>query len=135
MFRPLLLDLLFHDDRVYVLELERAIVSSPSEDGLIAVTTGGKEHSVPGRGERRIWSITTRRNVPGYPPRRVDQFDTYEDAVAFYKRVVVMTPRASLGQKCPDPTPSLEKYVQWLKDEELFDPLFNPAARQGSRNR
>ena len=133
MFRPLLLDLLFNDDRVYVLELERAIVSRPNKDGLIAVTTRGSGHSVPGKGERRVWSITTRRNVPDYPPRRVDQFESYAEAVAFYKRVIVTTPRASLGEKSPDPTPSLEEYVQWLKQENLFDPLLNPEAGQRQR--
>ena len=59
MFRPLLLDLLFNDDRVYVLELERAIVSSPNEDGLIAVTTRGSGHSVPGKGERQSSNFFT----------------------------------------------------------------------------
>jgi len=135
MFRPLLLDLLFNDDRVYVLELERAIVSSPNEDGLTTVITRGSGQSVPGKGERRVWSITTRRNVPDYPPRRVDQFESYAEAVAFYKRVVVTTPRASLGEKSPDPTPSLEEYVQWLKQENLFDPLLNPEGIRASSRR
>jgi hypothetical protein len=135
MFRPLLLDLLFNDDRVYVLELERAIVSRPNKDGLIAVTTRGSGHSIPGKGERRVWSITTRRNVPDYPPRRVDQFESYAEAVAFYKRVIVTTPRASLGEKSPDPTPSLEEYVQWLKQENLFDPLLNPEGSRTSSQR
>jgi len=132
MFRPLLLDLLFNDDRVFVLELERAIVSIPNEDGVISILTRGAGQRGPGRGERRVWSITTRRNVPDYPPRRVDQFETYETAVAYYKRVVVTTPRVSLGEKSPDPTPSLREYVQWLKHENLFDPLLNP---KGDRSR
>lgn len=75
------------------------------------MTTRGSGQSVPGKGERRVRSITTRRNVPDYPPKRVDQFETYEEAIKFYKRVIVTTPRASLGEKSPDPTPSLEEHV------------------------
>lgn len=74
------------------------------------------------------WSVITRRNVPGYPPYRTDSFQTRSEAVSFYKKNVVETPRVSLGNKPPDPLPSIEEYTRWLINEGLYDPLLNPDA-------
>lgn len=60
------------------------------------------------------WAVITRRNVPGYPPYRTDTFRTQTDAVVFYKEVVVTTPRVSLGNKPPDPPPTIAEYTEWL---------------------
>ena len=40
-----------------------------------------------------------------------------------YKKVVVETPRVSLGNKSPEPTPTLDQYTSWLVAEYLFDAL------------
>ena len=111
--RPKIFDLLYKDDRLFVLELS-------------AVTTRSLTSVSPGRSE---WAVITRRNVPSYPPFRTDTFQTRTEAVAFYKATVVETPRASLGNKPPSPTPTLENYTAWLVEEKLYDPLLNPSAK------
>ena len=117
--RPLIFDMLFHDDRIFVLEI------SPieSRDATSTVLDLSGKTSRP-----KEWAVVTRRNVPGYPPPRVDHFPSRAEAVAYYKRVVVQTPRKSLGEKSPDPAPTLEAYTAWLAEENLFDPVLNPTA-------
>ena len=108
--RPTILNALFNDDRMFVLELlpatNRTLTSSTSE--------------------KRGWAVITRRNVMGYPPYRSDSFETSQEAEEYYKRIVLETPRLSLGEKSPSPIPTLEDYTSWLEDENLFDPVLNP---------
>ena len=110
--RPKIFDLLFRDDRMFVLEV-------------CPVTTRTLTSSEPSKKE---WCVVTRRNVPGYPPYRTDNFPTRDEAVSYYKTIVVQTPRVSLGNKSPEPPPLIEVYTRWLVDEELYDPLLNPSA-------
>ena len=62
------------------------------------------------------------------PLYRLDEFPTKDGAVDYYKKVVVETPRVSLGNKSPEPTPTLDQYTSWLVAEHLFDALLNPTA-------
>jgi hypothetical protein len=110
MDRPLILDLLFDDDRQFVLDISQGTSSS---------LTSAEE-------PRRRWFVVTRRNVAGRTPTRTDEFTTRLDALEFYKRVVVETPLASLGGKARYPLPSVAEYTVWLKENELFDPVLNP---------
>lgn len=110
--RPKIFDLLFHDDRMFVLE----VTPVTSRDGMSTVP------------EKREWAIVTRRNVPGYPQHRVDSFPTRAEAVAYFKCVVVETPRVSLAEKSPDPLPTIEAYSAWLVVQNLHDPILNPGA-------
>lgn len=96
--RPLIFDMLFNDDRKFVMEISRVTVN----------------------GEPK-WAVITRRNVPGYPPYRTDDFETREDALEYYKKVVVETPLVSLNGQSPNPRKTLEEYKQWLIDTELKD--------------
>jgi len=110
--KPKIFDLLFKDDRLFVLEV------SP-------VTTRSLTSNDPQRNE---WAVITRRNVPGYPLFRTDSFPTRGEAVAYYKKIVVETPRVSYGNQSPSPVPSLEEYTSWLVSEQLYDQLLNPSA-------
>lgn len=110
--RPKILDLLFKDDRMFVLEV-------------CPVTTRDLMSNTP---EKQQWAVITRRNVPGYPPYRSDSFSTRAEAIEYYKKVVVETPRVSLGKKSPVPPPTLEAYTSWLVAENLYDPILNPNA-------
>lgn len=110
--RPKIFDLLFKDDRMFILEV-------------CPVTTSPLTSIDP---PKKQWGVITRQNVLGYPPHRTDSFQTRSDAVSFYKKVVVETPRVSLGNKTPDPLPTIEDYTRWLIDEGLYDPLLNPDA-------
>lgn len=110
--RPKIFDLLFNDDRMFVLELCPVETSSPTS-------------SDPPKDE---WAVITRQNVPGYPPYRSNSFRTRADAIDFYKKVVVTTPRVSLGKKSSDPSPTITEYTAWLIDKGLYDPLLNPDA-------
>ena len=105
--RPLILDLLFNDDRVFVLE----IWPSQNQDAV------------------QEWSVVTRRNVCDYPPVRCDSFPSHAEALAYYRKVVVKTPRVSLGENSPEPAPSLDAYQAWLVEEGLYDPILNPTVR------
>ena len=108
--RPKILDLLYRDDRMFVLEL-------------CVVNTSDLMSTDPPKDE---WAVITRRNVPGYPPYRSDSFPTRADAVGFYNEIVVTTPLVSLGNKSPIPPPTLTEYKDWLIREKLYDPLLNP---------
>jgi hypothetical protein len=108
--RPMIFDVLFHDDRMFVLEVTSA-------------TTRSLTSTAP---EKHEWAVITRRNIAGYPLYKSDSFDTRRNAEAYYKKVVVETPRVSLGEISPDPIPTLEEYTSWLQDENLFDPVLNP---------
>ncbi len=102
--RPLIFNMLFHDDRQFVMEVTR------TKSGAVAATAIDQ------------WSVITRRNVPGYPPTRIDSFDTREEAQKFYESVVTMTPLDSLGGKPMDPEPSLDEFRAWLWSKGLTDP-------------
>ncbi len=96
----------FLDDRMYVLEVARL---TPLSAGL---------HPNP-RTTPAKWSVITRRNVRGYPPTRTDDFDSYEEAVEYLKKVAPETPRVSLGKQCPAPPPSWDEFQDWLQDSNL----------------
>ncbi len=128
--RPLIFDMLFHDDRMFVLEIcqiesrdATSTVLDLSESIVLGLSGRNSRTSQP-----KEWAVVTRRNVPGYPPHRVNHFPTKSEAVAFYKRIVVQGPRKSLEEKSPDPTPTLEAYAAWLVAQDLFDPVLNPTA-------
>lgn len=110
--RPLIFDLLFKDDRMFVLELSQ-------------VTTRSLTSSAS---EQMEWAVITRRNVPGYPPHRSDSFATRTEALTYYSKVVVETPRVSLDNQSPSPSPTLADYTAWLVAENLYDPILNPDA-------
>lgn len=120
----------YNDDRMYVLEISRVSVSAIDEDGLQTVEIFRPDNKKPPEGQKIVWALVTRRNTWNYPPTRTDEFDTREEAKAYYKKVVVTTPLISLGRRSPTPTPSLEHYTEWLKSQNLFDPLLNPAGEQ-----
>ncbi len=108
--RPLILDLIYNDDRMYILELTKVQSRELTSDS-------------PAKLE---WAVITRRNVFDYPPVRCDNFDTRQEASEYYMKVVVETPRVSLDEKSPIPVPSLEEYTAWLLKEDLHDQLLNP---------
>jgi len=119
--RPLIFDLLFHDDRMFVLEVT-AVEASDNESVVMAPELGPEA--------TKEWAVVTRRNVPGYPPIRVDRFPTQDQAVEFYKKTVVSTPRKSLGEKSPEPLPTLRQYTDWLVAKNLFDPVLNSGGKR-----
>lgn len=110
--RPKIFDYLFNDDRMFVLEISQVKVSSLTSN------------EIP----KKKWSVSTIRNVPGYPNQRIDTFDSFEEAKEFYYSIVVQTPRKSLNEKPPNPPPTLEEYTSWLKEQKLYDPILNPTA-------
>lgn len=97
----MIFDMLFHDDRQFVMEVSR--------------TKSGAAMAID------QWSVITRRNVPGYPPFRIDSFDTREEAQRFYESVVTKTPLVSLGGKPMDPEPTLDEFRAWLRSNGLKD--------------
>jgi hypothetical protein len=94
------------DDRMFVLELAQVTTQS----GLRAETP------------KKRWAVITRRNIPGFPPTRVDDFETREEALQYLLNIVPTTPRISLRGESPSPTPSLAEFRTWLASSGL-DPL------------
>jgi hypothetical protein len=117
--RPNIFELLFNDDRMFVLEISW-------------VTSSELISSAP---EKQEWAVITRRNVLDYQPHRTDTFPTRIKAVEYYKDVVTETPRVSLGNESPVPPPTLESYTSWLMSEHLYDPILNPGAPISARSR
>ena len=64
----------YYDDRMYLLDVEHTTTFSWPYD--------------PKEGEDR-WSVITRGNWRDYPITRTDDFDSYEAAVKYLKRVVI----------------------------------------------
>jgi len=60
------------------------------------------------------WGVLTFRNVQGYPPVRVDLFDTEEEAVNYLIKVAPEAPRVSLKGRHPYPVPTFEELQDWL---------------------
>lgn len=75
--------------------------------------------------KEREWIVATLHNVLGRIPAGQNHFASREDALDYYLKVVVETPRTSLGGRSPDPLPSIEQYTAWLKSEKLYDPILN----------
>ena len=92
----------FHDDRMFVLQV--APVTLSRDIGSCSLPKTSKR-----------WAVITRRNVPGYPPSRTDDFHSREEAVAYLKKVAPQTPRVSLGGKSPDPPLSWDGFQDWLE--------------------
>jgi hypothetical protein len=91
-------DYQYNDDRKFIMEI-----------------TNIKESGMP------KFAIITRRNVPGYPPFRVDTFEKSKDALDYYKILVVKTPLISLNGESPNPIKTIEEYKQWLMESGLTD--------------
>lgn len=96
--RPKIFDMLFNDDRKFVMEISKVTVNGVPK-----------------------WAIITRRNVPDYPPFRVDNFENKEEALKYYKSVVVETPLVSLNGQSPIQRKTIEEYKQWLNEKGLTD--------------
>jgi len=86
----------YKDDRLFILDLQKAR-----------------------KGQRTVWAVTTRRNIEGFPPFRVDDFASKDEAVAFIERIEPETPRISLGGRSPDRPLVYAKYLATLKSEGL----------------
>jgi hypothetical protein len=86
----------YRDDRVFILDLQLA-----------------------SKGDRQVWAVTTRRNIDGFPPFRVDDFETREKAVEFIQRIEPTTPRISFGGKPPNNPVSYDEYVLQLHEEGI----------------
>ena len=101
---------MYRDDRVFILDLQLA-----------------------SKGDRQVWAVTTRRNMDGFPPFRVDDFETREKAVEFIQRIEPTTPRISFGGKPLNNPVSYDEYVtilasldagSWMAGRGQFSSLF-----------
>jgi len=87
---------MYRDDRVFILDLQLA-----------------------SKGVRQVWAVTTRRNIDGFPPFRVDDFESRERAVEFIQRIEPTTPRISFGGRPPNNPVSYDEYVLQLHEEGI----------------
>jgi hypothetical protein len=97
--------LFYLDDRMYVLEVSFVTTSSPTTN----------------EPSKQEWVVTTRRNVVGYPPRRCDTFPTFQEAMDYVISVEPSTPRVSLNGAWPNPVPTYEGHLAWLRDQGIDD--------------
>ncbi len=121
------------DDRLFVLEIERVTIqdSGPRDGSLGVISTHLAAHPIS---PTTKWSVTTRKNTRRFPPTRTDTFDTRAEALNYYKKVVVETPRKSLGYCSPQRPPDLNEYSLWLRRKDFYDPILNPGGTCLDRN-
>jgi hypothetical protein len=87
---------IYKDDRLFILDLQFAKKNKQS-----------------------IWAVTTRRNVDGFPPFRVDDFPTKEAAIAFIHKIEPETPRISTGGRPPQQPLTYTTYLAELSKEGI----------------
>lgn len=75
-------------------------------------------HEAPGSAPAR-WTLTTRRNVPGYALFRQRVFESREQAVAVLRQLAPSTPRLSLHGLSPVPAPTYDQHNAWLREQGL----------------
>lgn len=85
---------LYKDDRLFILDLQFAQ-----------------------KNKQPVWAVTTRRNVDGFPPFRVDDFPTKEAAITFIQKIEPETPLISLGGKSPQHPLAYVDYLATLRKE------------------
>lgn len=107
---------LYHDDRLFVLDISTMHVRTVRDPVLGELEEATSSDTVDASSK---WSLTTRRNCPGYPPVRVDHFETMADLVEYVRKVEPSTPRRSLAGRPPDPTPTYDDYLEWLGENGL----------------
>ncbi len=90
------------DDRMFVVDVEPLVRDDPA-----------KPEAVAG------WTVTTRRNVPGYAVVRRSFFETRERAIAVLRKLAPQTPRLSLHGLSPVPVPSFDQHNAWLREQGL----------------
>lgn len=95
----------YFDDRVFVLDIARALPSSPPNPN------------------DKPWCLVTRRNVRGYPPTRADDFDTWEAAAEYVRRIEPETPLISHDGKSPNPAPTYDEYLAWCREHGIRSAL------------
>jgi hypothetical protein len=88
----------YFDDRLFVLELTPVAARSLTE--------------IEAPKER--WAVITRRNTPGYPPFRSDDFESREAAIRFLHDIALTTPLISKGGRPPMPAITLSEFKAWL---------------------
>jgi hypothetical protein len=88
--------MIYRDDRLFILDLQLA-----------------------SKGDRQVWAVTTRRNTDGFPPFRVDDFETRSEAIEFIRRIEPTTPRISCDGRPPENPVSYEQYVLTLHGEGI----------------
>ena len=86
----------YKDDRLFILDLHQA-----------------------SKGSETVWAVTTRRNINGFPPFRVDDFMSKAEAIAFIQRIEPETPRISLNGASPEQLLPYPEYLMLLKREGL----------------
>jgi hypothetical protein len=102
----------YRDDRMYVMRITHGS-KRPTDGGFVEYVTDQLSQT-PGTTTAVL--LVTYRNVPSLPAIRTDSFDSIEEAVKYVKSVEPTCPRVSLDGKPPQPTPSWEEHLDWLRD-------------------
>jgi hypothetical protein len=105
---------MYHDDRMFLLNVSKCTIAV---DGNVLETTVYHE----GAPQDHIWCLVTYRNVAGYPPVRVDHFETAEAARSYLERVEPTVPRLSLGGQSPTTPLPYDRWLEWKANNGLKD--------------
>jgi hypothetical protein len=112
--------LLYHDDRLFVLDISTTQVRHLHDPEFGGISETVSSSSIDASS---TWTLTTRRNCPGYPPTRMDHFESVGGLVDYVRKVEPITPRRSLNGSSPEPVPSYEEYLEWLDRNGLHGAL------------
>lgn len=97
----------YFDDRMFILEILPIIVKN------FELTE-----------EKEMWSVITRKNSPGYYPTRTDDFVTKDEAIEFYKKIILQTPLVSMKGKPLNTVPDYNTFVEKLKKQGIDITLY-----------
>ena len=86
----------YRDDRVYVINLSKAIV------------TKGSERSTK-------WELGTYRNTISLPATRSDHFETRKEAIEYLKEVEPTVPLISKGGKPLEIPGEVDRWLYWIE--------------------
>jgi hypothetical protein len=103
----------YRDDRMYVMR----IASNFTKDADGAVTVPMRVESVIDLSKPVV--LITYRNTPNLPAVRVDDFPSGREALDYIMRVEPTCPRVSLGKRPPEPTPTWQEHLDWLRAQGL----------------
>ncbi len=103
----------YRDDRMYVMRISSKF--EKMNDRLISASIKEDKSAIA----KGAVVLVTYRNTYSLPAIRVDEFESLDEAINYVMRVEPTCPRVSLGGSGPNPTPSWESHLDWLRSEGL----------------
>ena len=99
----------YYDDRIFHLHLTLTNKQT-LPDGIVTREVGSNLSC-------DTYTLITRRNSIGRKPIRADDFESYDEAIAYIERIEPEVPLISLNGNPIIPKPSIEEYKEMVKEK------------------